>query len=88
MLALIIDWSKHLKAKGFSTQDPFFPRSKIEQGKDNLAFESASEVEPVFWHGAGRIREIFKKRSLIMLSKQHGYKKKGGQAGEVNCVSP
>lgn len=58
----VIEWTKHLKAKGFGSQDPLFPRSKLEQGKNNLCFESASEVEPVFWQGAGRIRETFKKR--------------------------
>jgi len=28
-----------------------------------LSFETASEVEPVFWQGTGRIREIFKNRA-------------------------
>ncbi len=63
LLRYVIEWVKHLKDKGFGSQHPIFPRSKLEQGKDGLAFESASSVEPVFWQGAGRIREIFKKRS-------------------------
>jgi integrase len=59
----LMEWIKHLKNKGFSSQDPLFPRSKNEQGENNLSFETASEVEPVYWRGTGRIREIFKKRS-------------------------
>ncbi len=64
MLRYIVEWAKHLDEKGFGSQDPLFPRSKQEQGADNLTFEVSSEVEPVFWQGTGRIREIFKKRSL------------------------
>ena len=63
LLGYVTEWVKHLKSKGFGSQAPLFPRSKTEQGMDNLSFEPASEVEPVFWQGAGRIREIFKKRA-------------------------
>ena len=63
LLNYIKEWIKHLKARGFGSQDPLFPRSKLEQGKDNLSFEPSGKVEPVFWKGTGRIREIFKKRS-------------------------
>ena len=59
----VLEWVKHLKSKGFGSQDPLFPRSKTGQGKDNLSFEPASEVKPVFWQGTGRIREIFKQRA-------------------------
>ena len=63
MLGFIIDWSRHLKAKGFGAQDPLFPRAKLDQNGDNLSFQSPTEVEAKFWHGAGRIREIFRQRS-------------------------
>jgi len=63
MLSYIIEWVKYIKSKGFGSQDPFFPRCKLQQGKDGLSFETASEVEPIYWQGTGRIREIFKKRS-------------------------
>ena len=63
MLGFITGWVKHLEARGFGSQDPFFPRSKLDQGADNLSFEASSEVEPAFWKGTGRIREIFKRRS-------------------------
>lgn len=63
MLDFVLEWARALDEKGFGSQDPLFPRSKLEQGADNLAFEAASEVEPVFWQGTGRIREIFKRRA-------------------------
>jgi len=59
----VIEWVKLLKSKGYGSQDPLFPRAKADKGKDDLSFETASEVEPEFWQGTGRIREIFKKRS-------------------------
>lgn len=63
ILDYVIEWVKLLKSKGCGSQDPLFPRAKADKGKDDLSFEAASEVEPVFWQGTGRIREIFKKRS-------------------------
>jgi len=63
MLKSVIDWAKHLKVKGFGSQHPLFPRSKLDQGNDHMTFEPSNEVEPVFWQGTGRMREIFKKRS-------------------------
>ena len=63
MLGFIIDWSRHLKSKGFGVQDPLFPRAKLDQSSGNLSFQSPIEVEAKFWRGAGRIREIFKHRS-------------------------
>lgn len=63
LLAYVIEWSTHLKAKGFGSQDPLFPRAKVDQGVDNLSFESSTEVEPIYWHGAGRVRVIFRSRA-------------------------
>lgn len=63
LLSYVIEWIKYLKSKGYGSQDPLFPRAKADKGKDNLSFETASEVEPLFWQGTGRIREIFKSRS-------------------------
>jgi integrase len=62
MLEYIKHWVKHLKSKGFGSQDPLFPRSKPQQ-KDGLSFEPSTEVEPIFWQGTGSIREILKNRS-------------------------
>jgi integrase len=63
LLGYVDEWVKLLKSKGFGSQDPLFPRSKTDKGEDNLSFEAASEVEPVFWQGTDRIREIFKNRA-------------------------
>ena len=63
MVRSVIEWAKHLKAKGFGSQNPLFPRSKLEQGKDRMTFETSTEVEPVFWQGTGRMREIFNTRA-------------------------
>jgi integrase len=63
LLGYVAEWVKLLKSKGYGSQDPLFPRAKTDKGKDDLSFEVASEVEPVFWQGTGRIREIFKNRA-------------------------
>lgn len=63
MLSIVLEWVKHLKTKGFGSQDPMFPRAKSDQGNDNLSFQSATAVEAIYWTGAGRIRETFKTRS-------------------------
>lgn len=59
----VLAWVRLLRGKGFGSQDPLFPRSKSEQGADGITFDASSAVEPVFWQGAGRIREIFKRRA-------------------------
>jgi len=63
LLGYVAEWVKLLKSKGYGSQDPLFPRAKTDKGNDDLSFETASEVEPAFWQGTGRIREIFKNRS-------------------------
>lgn len=65
LLNYFLDWVKHLKNIGFGSQDPLFPRSKRNQTHNNLSFDNSTEVEPVFWKGTGRIREIFKTRSKL-----------------------
>jgi integrase len=63
LVSHVIEWVKHLKAKGFGSHDPLFPRSKMEHEEDNLSFEPARDVEAIFWKGTGMIRQIFKNRS-------------------------
>lgn len=63
LLNNFLEWVKLSKKKGFGSQDPLFPRSKKDQGINNLSFKNATEVEPIFWKGTGRIREIFKHRA-------------------------
>jgi integrase/recombinase XerD len=60
-----LEWVRYLKIKGFGLHDPLFPRCELVQGNDNFSFDSPTEVEPVFWHGAGPIRNIFKKRTEL-----------------------
>jgi integrase len=56
------EWTTHLKSRGFCSGDPLFPRSKADQGEDRLSFSTATEVEPVAWRNAGRMRDIFRAR--------------------------
>ena len=63
LLAVVLEWTSHLKARAFGSQDPLFPRSKLAQGEDGLSFESSSEVEPTYWKGTGGIRAVFKRRA-------------------------
>jgi integrase len=63
LLSYIADWAEYLeKVRLFGSTDPLFPRSKVEQGKGAISFESNS-VEPVFWKGTGSIRTILKTRA-------------------------
>ncbi len=59
----VSEWIDILKSKDFKENDPVFPRSKVNQDKINISFESAIEVEPIFWKGAGSMRTIFMKRA-------------------------
>ena len=63
LLTYVLEWVRHLKAKGFGSQDPLFPRAKLTQGTNGLSFELPTEVEPVYWHGTGGIRAVFKRRA-------------------------
>lgn len=63
LLQFFLDWYWYLvRTKLFSDTSPLFPRTKLTQTKDNLAFTGV-EVEPKFWKSAGSMRNIFKKRS-------------------------
>ncbi len=63
LLKYVIDWVEYLKSKGFKNTDPLFPRSQSAIKGDDICFEKANEVEPIFWTGSGRIRHIFKNRA-------------------------
>jgi len=59
----VIEWAKYLETeKLFGSDDPLFPRSKVEQEKDALTFV-CKRVEPVFWKGTGSIRQMLRNRS-------------------------
>jgi integrase/recombinase XerD len=59
----VVGWARHLKHKGFGSQDPMFPQSKPEQGPERSSFERPAEVEAVYWKGTGAIRRIFRERA-------------------------
>jgi integrase/recombinase XerD len=63
LLGYVVEWVKHLKEKGYGSEDPLFPRSKLYRENDNLSFQAAREVERAFWRETGGIRAIFKRRA-------------------------
>lgn len=63
LINYVIEWSQYLeKCKFFTITDPLFPRSKVDQVENGLAFVCRA-VEPKFWRGTSSIRNILKSRS-------------------------
>lgn len=63
LLNFVLEWTKYLNSKGFTCNDPLFPRAKTASKGKDLSFQKSDEVEPIYWQGAGRIRYIFKNRA-------------------------
>ncbi len=62
-LNYFIQWFNYLeKQKGFKPNDPIFPATKRENGKENLSYYSTGEVDPIFWKSSSPSRKIFEKR--------------------------
>jgi len=62
-LKYFIGWFDYLeKQKKFKPNDPIFPATKVENGKENLSYYNTGEVEPVFWKSSSSPRKIFEKR--------------------------
>jgi integrase len=62
-LDYFIEWYDYLeKQKGFKPDDPIFPATKIENGKDNVCYYNTGEVEPKKLKSSSSLRKIFKKR--------------------------
>jgi len=62
-LNYFIEWFDYLKdKKKFQPNDPIFPATKIENGKDNISYYNTGEVETKFLKGSGSLRKIFEKR--------------------------
>jgi len=58
-----IEWYEYLKnERGFNDDDPLFPATKVENGKENISYYSTGEVEPVYWSSSSPARKIFEKR--------------------------
>ena len=62
-LAYFLEWFDYLdQARKFSPNDPIFPTTKLEQGKESISYYSSGNVEPLFWSNASPARKIFEKR--------------------------
>ena len=62
-LNYFLEWFDYLeKQKGFKPDDPIFPATKIENGKENISYYNTGEVEPKKLKNSSSLRKIFKKR--------------------------
>jgi integrase len=62
-LNYFIQWFDYLgKDKGFKPDDPIFPATKIENGKDNISYYNTGKVEPKQFQSSTSLRKIFEKR--------------------------
>lgn len=62
-LDYFLQWYDYLaKQKGFKPDDPIFPATKIENGKDNINYYNTGEVENKQLKNSSSLRNIFKKR--------------------------
>ncbi|MFH1319802.1 MAG: site-specific integrase [Bacteroidota bacterium] len=62
-LKYFLEWFDYLeKQKKFEPNDPLFPATKIENGKENLSYYNTGEVKPIFWKSSSSPRRIFEKR--------------------------
>lgn len=61
-LNYFVEWFDYLKqTKNFQPNDPIFPATKRENGKENLGYYSSDEVEAIFWKSTTTVRKIFEK---------------------------
>lgn len=62
-ISYFLEWFIYLEEeREFKPDDPIFPATKIENGKENLGYYNTGEVEPVFWKSSSSSRNIFKNR--------------------------
>ena len=62
-LDYFLEWYDYLdKQKKFKPDDPIFPATKIENGKENISYYNTGEVEPKQLQSSSSLRSIFKKR--------------------------
>ena len=62
-LNFFLKWFNYLQdEKKFGPDDPIFPATKIENGKDNISYYSTNRVEPKFLKTSTSLRQIFRKR--------------------------
>ncbi|MEI6880988.1 MAG: site-specific integrase [Bacteroidota bacterium] len=71
-LDYFIEWFDYLqKEKNFKSDDPIFPGTKIENGKDNISYYNTGKVEPKFLKDSTSLRKIFEKRFRQVGLKYH-----------------
>jgi len=64
-LAFFLEWFDYLqKERGFTPNQPLFPATKVEQGKENISYYSTGTVGTAFWSDANSARKIFEKRFI------------------------
>ncbi len=62
-LDYFIEWFDYLeKEKKFQPNDPIFPATKIENGKENISYYNTGKVEARFLQNSTSLRKIFEKR--------------------------
>jgi len=57
-----LEWFNHLVEKGFKPDDPIFPATKVENGKENISYYNTGEVERTLWKSTTPARKILNKR--------------------------
>jgi integrase len=61
-LEYFLEWYDYLiTERGFTVNDPLFPATKREQGKENVNYYSTGKVEKDHWNGSAPARKIFEK---------------------------
>ncbi len=62
-LDYFLNWYDYLlNEKKFKPENPIFPMTKVENGKNNVSYYNTGKVEPVFMKSQTSIRKIFEKR--------------------------
>ena len=62
-LDYFLQWFNYLeKQKGFKPDDPIFPATKIENGKDNINYYNTEEIELKKLKSSSSLRKVFRKR--------------------------
>ena len=62
-LNYFLKWFDYLEnQRKFKANEPIFPATRIENGKENLSYYNTGKVEPNFWKSTSSIRSIFKRR--------------------------
>ena len=63
LVEIVLEWINYLKKeKGYNVNDPLFPASKLDHGKENTHCFEATKVGKDFWKSTNPIRKIFQKR--------------------------